>query len=193
MPKSTERDPAPSLELVAKPAPETVLLFLKHAALETEWASADLADTLGIEGAIAKQIVENLALIGYIEAVPASGDRWRNTASGNSVSGVRPPRLRRETAEDLLSDIGDRAAAFNLESERPVHVAKIVAFGAINQRHERIQDIDLAVEFRTKPGRETTQADTEAALKALRGRSPSIKMHSIQGWPKRMGRAVWES
>ena len=36
-----------------------------------------------------------------------------------------------------------------------------------------------------------TDADVSAALKALCGRSPSLKTHSLEGWPPRMGRVIW--
>jgi hypothetical protein len=37
-----------------------------------------------------------------------------------------------------------------------------------------------------------TDANVRGASKALRGRAPSLKMHSLQGWPPRMGRVIWE-
>jgi Mn-dependent DtxR family transcriptional regulator len=66
--------------MVAKPSPEAVLLFLKHAALDQEWTPSDIASPLGIDSATAKQIAEELALLGYAEAVPRKRDTWRNTA-----------------------------------------------------------------------------------------------------------------
>ncbi len=178
--------------MVAKPSPEAVLLFLKHAALDQEWTPSDIASPLGIDSATAKQIAEELALLGYAEAVPRKRDTWRNTPTGNAVAHVKPPRLTRKKAEELLTDFADRAAAFNLEADHPLRVAKIVAFGGINSTHDRIQDLDLGVQFEAKLGRKMTDADVRGATKALRGRAPSLKMHSLQGWPPRMGRVIWE-
>jgi hypothetical protein len=189
-PSTPEQAQAP--ELVAQPSPGVLLLFLKHASLESEWTSQDLASALGIDGTLAKQITGELAMVGYAEPVPKKRDSWRNTATGNRVTHVKPPRLTRGKAEQLLKEVIERAKAFNLETNQPLRIAKIVAFGGINTQHERIQDIDLGVRLETKLGHENTHADVENALKALRGRSPSLKMHSIDGWPPRMGRIVWE-
>ena len=81
--------------MVAKPSPEAVLLFLKHAALDQEWTPSDIASTLGIDGATVRQIAEQLALLGYAEAVPRKRDTWRNTTTGNVVAHVKPPRMTR--------------------------------------------------------------------------------------------------
>ena len=178
-------------EIVSKPSPETVLLFVKHAALDLAWTPAQLAASLGIDTATAKQIAAELALVGYVEAVPRKRDEWRNTPAGNTVASVKPPRLKRETAQELLTDVVDRAEAFNLDETRSLSVDKIVAFGGVNSSHEKIQDLDIGVQFQSKLGREATGADFEAALKTLRGRSPSLKMHLLNRWPKRMGRVIW--
>jgi hypothetical protein len=178
--------------MVARPSPETVLLFLKHAALEPGWTPTDVAETLGVDAATAKQIVDELTLVGYAE--PASGKReeWRNTVSGNTVSGAKPPRLTQATATELLTDLADRVEAFNHDDERPVRIDRIRAFGGVNTKHERVQDVDLGVQLEPKLGRAVTDTDIEAALKAVRGRSPSLKTHALTGWPQRMGRVVWE-
>src|SRR5205085_209280 len=98
---------------------------------------AFIAKTLGLDAATAKQLAEQLALAGYSEPVPKKRDAWRNTAAGNKVAGARLPRLTRKTAEELLTDVADRASA------SPDGIEKIVAFGAVNSEHPKIQDIDL--------------------------------------------------
>jgi hypothetical protein len=167
-------------------------LFLKHAALEDEWTPKYLADALGIDPATAKQIASELELVGYAEPVPEK-QSLRNTPTGNVVAGAKlPARLTRETAEQILTDVADRAEAFNLDGAQPVRIGKIVAFGAINSKHERIQDIDLGVQIEPKIGHDVTAAACEEVIKVLRGRSPALKAHSLHGWPKRMGRVIWE-
>ena len=94
---------------------------------------------------------------------------------GNKVAGVRPPRLTREKAEELLTDIGDRAAEINLKDEYPVRVTKVGAFGGIMTKRDRIQDIDLIVTLEPKLKREVAEADRRTALKALKGKSPALK------------------
>src|ERR1700745_4127085 len=112
-------------------SPQAVMLFLKQAALEREWTARYIANALGINMPTAKQVATELALMGYAEPVPRKPDTWRNTEVGNKVAGVRPPRLTREKAEELLTDIGDRAAEINLKDEHPVRITKIGAFGGI--------------------------------------------------------------
>jgi len=94
--------------------------------------------------------------------------------SGQQGRGGAAARLTREKAEDLLADIGDRAAEINLKDEYPVRIIKIGAFGGIMTKHDRIQDIDLIVTLEPKPNREMTEADRRAALKALKGKSPAL-------------------
>src|SRR5437899_3283223 len=101
---------------------EALRYFLKQSALEPAWSSAFVAKTLGLDAATAEQ----LELAGYSEPVPKKRDTWRNTEAGNKVAGARPPRLTRKTAEELLTDVADRASA------SPEGIEKIVAFGAIN-------------------------------------------------------------
>ncbi len=152
-----------------------------------------MANILGIDLATATQIAEELVLVGYAEPVPRKRNTWRNTPTGNTVSGVRPARLTRKTAEEILTDLADRPEALNLDNQRPLRIEKLVAFGGINANHDRIQDIDLGVQLEPKLRREATLADVKAALKALRGHSPSLKTHFLQGWPSGMGHVVWQS
>jgi hypothetical protein len=156
-------------------SPQAVMLFLKQAGLEREWTARNITNALGIGATTAKQVAAELALMGYAEPVPRKPETWRNTDVGDKVAGVRPPRLTREKAEELLADIGDRAAEINLKDQYPVRIIKIGAFGGVMTKHDRIQDIDLIVKLEPKPKREVTEPDRRAALKALRGKSPVLK------------------
>jgi hypothetical protein len=163
----------PSRERIT--SPQAVMLFLKQAAMEREWTPRNIASALGIDVATAKQVATELALVGYTEPVPRKPETWRNSEVGNKVAGVRPPRLTRAKAEELLTDIGDRAAEINLKDEYPVRIIKIGAFGGIMTKYDRIQDIDLIVKLEPKSNREVTEADRRTALTALKGRSPALK------------------
>jgi hypothetical protein len=138
---SPKSDSSPS-----KPSPQAVLLFLKHAALDKEWDTSVIRRTLRVDANTAKEIASELQLMGYSEPVPRKSGSWRNTESGNLISGVRTPRLSRAKAEELLIDLADRAEAYNLGAAAPVRIVKIIGFGAINGKHEKIQDIDLGVQ-----------------------------------------------
>src|SRR6266404_9218184 len=92
----------------SKPSPQAVLRFLKHAALDREWGAAEIRKTLGVDAATAKEIASQFQLMGYSEPVPRRSGAWRNTKAGNLVAGVRPPRLTRAKAGELLMDMADR-------------------------------------------------------------------------------------
>jgi hypothetical protein len=136
MPKAKQKAPMPrnahSPTILARPSSEAVLLFLKHSALEREWTAGDLPMLWESTLLQRNRSLLSYVLVGYTGPVPKKRDVWRNTSSGNTVAGVRPPRLTRKTAEDLLTDVADRTKAFNLDSDRPLRVSKIVAFGGIN-------------------------------------------------------------
>jgi hypothetical protein len=145
-----------------KPSPQVVLLFLKHAALDGEWGTAEIRKTLGVDSNTAKEIATQFQLMGYSEPVPRKPGAWRNTEAGSLVAGVRPPRLTRAEAEELLTDLTDRADAYNLKADSPVRIMKIVAFGAINGKHEKIQDIDLGVQIEPRGEGPISKADQNA-------------------------------
>ena len=74
-----------------------------------------------------------------------------------------------------------------------MRISKIVAFGGITTKHDRMQDIDLGVELEPKLGRTATESDEQAVLKALKGSSQSLKTHPLKGWLLNIpGRLVWE-
>jgi hypothetical protein len=162
-----------------KPSPQAVLLFFKHAALDKEWGMSQVRRMLSVDAKTAKEIASELQLMGYSEPVPIKSGFWRNTESGNLISGVRPPRLTRAKAEELLTDLSDRADAYNLKAGGPVRILKIVAFGAINGKHEKIQDIDLGVQIEVKDKGPIGKVDQDSVFMELRGRSPALKLHRL--------------
>ena len=184
--------PSPKFESPSKPSPQAVLLYLKQAALDKEWDTSAIRKTLRVDANTAKEIASELQLMGYSEPVPRKSAFWRNTKSGNLISGVRPARLTRAKAEELLTDLADRAEAYNLKATAPIHIVKIVAFGAINGKHEKVQDVDLGVQIEPKGEGLIMKADQDATLKELRGRSPALKLHLLDVLNGMRGKMVWE-
>jgi hypothetical protein len=177
----------------AKPSPQAVLLFLKHAALDQEWGTTEIRKMLGVDDNTAKEIASQIQLMGYSEPVLRKSGAWRNAKAGNFVAGVRPPRLTRAKAEELLTDLTDRADAYNLKADAPVRIVKIVAFGGINGKHEKIQDIDLGVQIEPRDEGPIRKADQAIAFKEIRGRSTALKLHPVDGLLNMPGRTVWEA
>jgi hypothetical protein len=117
-----------------------------------------------------------MALAGYVEPIRGKKDTWRNTESGNKLAGVHAPRLTRAKAEALLTDLEDRAAQFAI-GDPPIQLQQVVAFGSILTDHDPIQDIDVAIQLEPTEHQARHHNDQLAALKALKGRSPALKLH----------------
>ena len=164
------------MKTAAKVSPEAMQVFLKQAALEKYWTADYLTKALGLDGATAKRVADEMALAGYVEPVRGKRDTWRNTAPGNKLAGVRPPRLTRAKAEDLLSDLEDRAAQFTM-GDSPARIQQVVAFGGILTDHDPIQDIDVGIRFEPTEHSIRHRDDQLAAIKALKGRSAALKLH----------------
>ena len=131
--------------------------------------------------------------MGYSERVPRKSGSWRNTKSGNLISGVRPPRLTRVKAEELLTDLTDRAEAYNLKAGQPIRIVKIVAFGGINGKYEKIQDIDLGVQIEPVGEGPIGNVDQLSVFRELRGRSPALKLHLLDVLNGMTGKVIWEA
>ena len=180
------------MKKAASVSPEAMTIFLKQGALEEHWTTVNLAKALGLDLPTAKQLASEMALAGYIEQVPRKRDTWRNAAAGNKLAGVRTARLTRAKAQDLLGDLEDRAAQFNLEDHDGLRIEQVVALGSVLTEHDRIQDIDVAVEMRPDADSQAQHARELEALKFLKRGSPSLKMHR---WDEALAhmpnRVVW--
>jgi len=175
-------------------SPEAMNIFLKQAALEDHWTTAYIGKGLGLDGETAKEVAAEMALAGYVEVVPRKPQMWRNTASGNKLAGVRPARLTRSKAEELLADLEDRAAQLNLQDSNRARIQRVVAVGSILTEHDPIQDIDVGVQLEPAPEGRTRRAEELDVLKALKGRSPVLK---IRLWDEALAhlpmRVVWKA
>jgi hypothetical protein len=169
-------------------------IFLKQAALEDHWKTVYVGKALGLDGQTAKEVAAEMALAGYVDALPRKPETWRNTDSGNKLAGVRPARLTRAKAEELLADLEDRAAQYNMDVSNGPRIQKVVAVGSILTEHDPIQDIDIGVQLEPA-GEGVTQRPKELdALKFLKGRSAALKVHfwddSLAHLPARV---IWKA
>src|SRR5215472_14746313 len=110
--KTSERD-QPHRESAAALSlpPAEVLSFLKETRGTPDWTIRDLAKTLNVSAAVAKQVVAFLEAQGYAE--PSGRGEWLTTAPGDAVSGSKPPRFTSESAEAALSELAERIRAVN--------------------------------------------------------------------------------
>src|SRR5947209_3913247 len=127
-------------------SPEAMQVFLKQSALEKRWTVGYLRKALGLDATIAKRVAVEMALAGYVEPIRGKKDTWRNTTSGNKLAGVHTPRLSRAKAEELLTDLEDRAAQLALRGF-PIRAVQVVVFGSILTDHDPIQDVDVGVQL----------------------------------------------
>jgi DNA-binding transcriptional regulator YhcF (GntR family) len=79
--------------------------FLKETRGLTSWTTHDLAKSLKIGSAAAKQALAALEMQGYIKAAGAKGE-WLTTEAGEVVSGSKFPRYGRESIEQSLASFG---------------------------------------------------------------------------------------
>ena len=84
---------------IATAPPAAALSFLKETRGETGWSARDLAKSLNVSAAAAKQAIPFLQAQDYIEV---SKDGGGLTAAGDTVSGSKPPRFTAETLEAAL-------------------------------------------------------------------------------------------
>jgi hypothetical protein len=173
-------------------SPDAMLIFLKQAALEDHWTVAYLGKALGLDLSTAKQVAAEMALAGYIEPVRGKKDTWRNADSGNKLAGIRSRRLTRAKAEDLLTDLEDRAAQLAMKDSR---ILKVVAVGSVLTDHDPIQDIDIGVQLEsTQEAQAIWHGDELELMKTLKGRSPALKLHVWNESMERMpSRVVWKA
>jgi hypothetical protein len=68
-----------------------------------------------------------------------------------------------------------------------VRIVTIIAFGAINWKHEKIQDIDLGVQIDPRGEGPISKADQNTAFKELRGRSTALKLPFARWFDKHAG------
>jgi hypothetical protein len=169
------------------PAAE-VLSFLKDSRGTSTWTEQDLAQTLNLSPAEAKQALAVLQLEGYIEHTYRSST-WRTTEQGELVSGGKAPRFTRENVEQTLIELTDRIRSVNEDESSPFQINKAVAFGDFLTDRARVQAAEVGVELqrRTASANDDHIAATEHAyenafLRQLRGRSPTIRIQRYAEW-----------
>ena len=145
---SARREPGSPPSPGALPLPE-VLSFLKETRRAASWSAEDLAKSLDISNAAAKQVIPFLQAHGYIEA--ADGGGWLTTVAGDTVSGSRPLRYTPEAVEAALSaragldPVGERGPCNQLHHQR-MYAAGIL------QTVDR-SDVRMGGEARTRASR----------------------------------------
>jgi hypothetical protein len=175
-----EAQVAPSLP------PAAALSFLKETRGIPGWTAQDMAKSLKVSAAAARQVIPFLQAQGYIEG---SGDGvWLTTASGDAVSGSKPPRYTPDAVEAALFALAGRVKAANQNANSQFRVTNAVAFGDFLSGCARVQAADVGVQLspRQPASAEAGSAVEKAAenefLRQLKGKSPMLNVRAYEEW-----------
>ncbi len=183
-PKPERRSQAPPNE-VALPA-AALLSFLKETRGATTWTVRDLAKSLNISPAAARQALAILEMQGYVK--PGSKDEWITTPAGETVSVSKMPRYSRETVEKSLALFVDHLKRVNQDSSAEYKIADAVAFGDFLSGRARVQAADAGIGLEPRnpiahhPHWAGERERQEAFLKQLRGKTPLLNLHPYAEW-----------
>jgi len=184
-PRPERRSQAPPKK-VALPA-AALLSFLKETRATTTWTVRDLAKSLNMSPAAAKQALAILEMQGYVKPTE-SKDEWMTTPAGESVSGSKMPRYSRETVEQSLTSFADHLKRVNRDSSAEYKIADAVAFGDFLSGRARVQAADVGIRLEPRnraahhPHWVSEHARQEAFLKQLRGRTPLVNLQPYAEW-----------
>src|SRR5580704_11095375 len=94
--------------------------FLKETKGLLTWTPGDLAKSLKISLAEAKQVLAALEMQGYIK--PHGRDEWLTTLAGETVSGAKTPRFTPESIGEALAALRSRIKLVNQDSQAPYKI-----------------------------------------------------------------------
>jgi hypothetical protein len=161
-----------------------VFSFLKDTRGVLTWKMRDFQDCLNIGTKDAKQILSILQMQGYIQQQDDRKD-YLTTASGEVVSGSKPPRMKRERVEEALSAIAERIAVVSRDARAKFHIRKAVAFGDFLSTRPQLQAADVGVMLiRRTPisGNQDKDEEERVFLKQLQGRNRFLHVQRYQPW-----------
>jgi hypothetical protein len=172
-------DAKPSLGSMPNIPVEAVFSFLKDKRGALSWTLGDLTQTLNISAPDAGRVLTILKLQGY--ASETSDNELLTTASGEIVSGSRPPRFTRERVDGAVSELLDRIAANNSDRNAEFKITQAVAFGDFLSGRANCQAADVGIELTPRePAGGRDQVND--FLKQLRGKSQFLNIKPFAPW-----------
>src|SRR6266853_2570407 len=191
MAKSTRKKKAPAVATPdAKPSlgsmpnipVAAVFSFLKDKRGALSWTLRELTRTLNISEQDARRVLTILKLQGYVSET--SDDELLTTASGEIVSGSKPPRFTRECVNGAVSELLDRMAANNSDRNADFKITQAVAFGDFLSGRANCQAADVGIEL--TPGEPASDGDqVNYFLKQLRGKNRFLSLRPYEPWMSR--------
>jgi DNA-binding transcriptional regulator YhcF (GntR family) len=185
--KSANDRPSPAQPANNVSIPAAALFsFLKETRGMTSWTPRDLAKSLKISPAAAKQALAILEMQGYVKQTGSAASI--TTPAGEIFSGSKLPRYARETVERSLESFADHLQRVNEDASAEYKIADAVAFGDFLSGRARVQAADVGIRLELRdPGAHdlksaAEQNRQEAFLKQLRGRTPLVNLHPYAPW-----------
>ena len=159
--------------------------FLKETKGLLTWTPSDLAKSLKINPAEAKQVLAALEMQGYIK--PHGRDEWLTTLAGETVSGAKTPRFTPESIEEALAALRSRIKLVNQDSKALYKITDAAAFGDFLSGQARAQAADVGIQLvrRKSEGGEHSKKEQVARLaflKQLRGKTQMLNVRPYEEW-----------
>ncbi len=187
LPSAVAPDVLPHIDAMPKVPAAAVFSFLKGMRGALTWTARELMETLNVSQPDVDKILTILKLQGYVSE---TGDNeWLTTASGETVSGSKPPRFTRQGVDGALSTLFDRIAAINKDANAEFKITEAVAFGDFLTGRANCQAADVGIELT----RREVSGDSEPGdfLKQLRGKSLFFHVQPYEEWmSKRLHRRL---
>jgi hypothetical protein len=172
-------DAKPSLGSMPNIPVAAVFSFLKDQRGALSWTLRDLTQTLNISEQDARGVLAILKLQGYVSET--SGNELLTTASGETVSGSKPPRFTSESVDGAFSGLSDRIAANNSDRNTDFKITQAVAFGDFLSGRANCQAADVGIALTAREpasGRDPVNY----FLKQLRGKSRFLNLRPYEPW-----------
>jgi hypothetical protein len=167
-----------------------VFSFLKQVSGEP-WTKIRLMQVLMIKADAASKVTPLLEMMGYAEPIPGKKNVWRNTQSGNTVAGAKPPRFNYDSVVEALAEMRGRVAQMNADRSSPFQVAELIAFGDFLDQRPKVQAADVGVALLPKKQDQAAAPSVmerqrqERVLADLRAKSSILHLHLIEDWMRK--------
>jgi predicted nucleotidyltransferase len=127
--------------------------FLHYVAHVNLWTVDTAATRLGISVDDAKEVISQLAALGYVESKQGHDGRpyWSTTLKGNSLglaTAAKP--VSRETAQRVVNEFLERVRRVNADEYYLYKVKKVLVFGSFLSDAPQLNDVDMAVQLEPK-------------------------------------------
>lgn len=149
-----------------------------------EMAAEAVADLLEGTGAEPRVVLAQLKAAGYLEKVQVDhrGDTWWDTTvQGNALAMASFGKpISRKTANRLVSELLERARAYNADPVKPLFLNSLRVFGSyLNPEIDPLGDVDIELTY----GRRITDPKVVSAYARASGRSFNTYVDQLM-WPQ---------